>query len=315
MNSEVLTRRKLFGGILATSALAVASDRSVAATANTHHHSSLRVLTPASSEFTARLNSLYPGLANDPAFKKIASMSYLVTNEGSRKVFAFSTHWSITTGEGKFGRTLNTMFRPKLDGSGTMVLSARHRGTKMSGNVPVLKPGKTRLVTPFFAWSPRYYQRIQSSVKWNKLLHRNAHVAFYSALAEQSPAVTVRLREAIISKKKVVARSSNALSTRYRIQRNAEHDAAVSVHKLLTTGHTDQQILSVLVKQAKGFTKDHVGKALDPTNKRQAIYYKARQRQAAVLALQIAAKGRARLHATVQRLIAVPAVKSVARTK
>ena len=84
----------------------------------------------------------------------------------------------------------------------------------------------------------------------------------------------------------MVGEDTSGLAQRFTAQRNAQHDAGLSVLKMLKDKKSSNDIAATLLRQCKGFEKDHKGQPVDRSNAQQFIYYSERTRHAKILLMR-----------------------------
>jgi hypothetical protein len=135
--------------------------------------------------------------------------------------------------------------------------------------------GSTRLVTPYFNWNPRCY-RNNPNPHWKKILGENVSRRFFLEELSNATGVQVSIDAIIVNEKHMIGPGASNLARTFRITRNAEHDEALSVFKLVAGGASMEQV--------KTFLKGHVAQALPPrTPPNHYLYCSVRRRQASVL--------------------------------
>jgi hypothetical protein len=223
------------------------------------------------------LNGLFPGLLPDPGFEQLRPVAFLVTNLSRSSVRAFSTHWIFTTPGYTREMSLMHYFHPR---AGYMGRKRMHWGTtgnrtRLTGRIPIIKAGATRLVTPFFNWSPSFYKQ-HGDLDWGKLLRRRARPeVVLSDLAKPGASVAMTISAAITKDYAWVGPDGQELARVFSVTRNAEHDEAVSVLKRISAGASPEQVREQLRHHASGLAFD-----IQPSSD---LYYRVRQRQAKVL--------------------------------
>ena len=264
--------------------------------------------------FEAKLKTLFPTLVGNTSFAAFQPLAYIVTNVAKSPVYAYSADWTIITSQGAHKTTLGTFFRPRLAARQPGTASPKTKHGRVSGGTPLLRAGASRLVTPFFSWTPKFVAR-SKSVDWDKLASRTARTGFYAYLAQDVQSITVLVHSSVRSLRSAAADTPYSTNNRLRAQRNAQHDAAISVSLLIKGGASESDLLSKLVKQAQGFTADKNGKPIDRSEPAKYLYYEARSRQAAVLALYLSRHKQAKLEKLVKYLIRRPKMQSDVSTK
>ena len=221
------------------------------------------------------LNRHFPGLHADSGFQPLLPLAFLVTNVGSRDILAYSSHWSLSTSSGTKEKSILHYFHPHGGNSAKMHWGVKGNRTRFTGTLPAIKSGASRLVTPFFNWSPSYYSK-NNSQNWTELLRQRSRPGFaVSDLANSGATVTMKVDAAVTSDFTAVGPRADNLAKIIRVTRNAEHDEAVSALWRVSTGASPAQVRVHLSRDASGLTFD-----ITPETD---LYYRVRQRQAKVL--------------------------------
>jgi len=190
--------------------------------------------------FGVALDSLYPGLSADPIFQKIAPLSILITHKRGPAVRAFTISWKVTSANGTFETKLFSYVSP---GS---ALKGQSTNTLRSARRPVLKLGQSRLITPFFSWTPTYYKS-NPEPAWGKLLQQAEPGSFLVSELSNASAVEIEIDGLVFSDWKIVGPDKHDLTRRLRSRRNAEHDEGLVVFRLMKLGASDSEIKRVLL--------------------------------------------------------------------
>jgi hypothetical protein len=236
----------------------------------------LRVSRVSDPSSVPTVNRLFPGLLGDDGFQPLRLAAFLVTNAGKQNIRAFSSHWIITTSRGRSELTIMHYFHPRAGRIGRKNVHWGIKGnrTRFTGSVPIIRAGSTRLVTPFFNWSPSYY-RNHGSPDWPKLLSRRARPeVMLLDVAGPGASVTMTIVGVIIHSSAAGPDAKN-LARVFSVTRNAEHDEAVSVLRRVSAGASAGQVRDQLRCDGGGLAFD-----IQPNSD---LYYRVRQRQAKVL--------------------------------
>ncbi len=76
--------------------------------------SDLLAVTPAcDAPSEVLLNRLFPGILSDSGFQKVRPLSFLVTNVTNEDIRAFSSQWTVTTPNNRYGLTVMHYFHPR----------------------------------------------------------------------------------------------------------------------------------------------------------------------------------------------------------
>jgi hypothetical protein len=239
--------------------------------------------------FGAALEALFPGLMSDPTFQKIAPLAILITNEKGPDVRAHSIAWQITTAAGMYGTALFSYVSP---GSATKGQSVSTLG---SGRQAILRTGQSRLVTPFFNWSPAFYQR-NPQPDWKALLQPVEPGAFLLSELANATEVKVSLDGAVFSDWQMVGPNKFRLAKRLRNRRDAERDEGRVVHKLLKAKAPDSVIVQTLQSHASAPRSSQ-------SKPGPYLYEQARRFQAQVLLRAFNEADRASFETALRRLV------------
>ena len=242
-----ISRRKLIalGGVAAVAPGFLIGDARAKADPATLFISDREVTTipGTDSGFATAVASLYPGLQNDPVFQKLSALAILVTQQSGPGIRALSTSWGITTATGTFETVLYSYVAPGSKKKG------RSESTIRSAQRDVLRPGESRLITPFFNWTPGYYQS-NPAPNWSALIGSKEPGDFLVSELPNATVVKVSLDAVVFSDWKLIGHDKHSLRKRLRCTRNAEHDEALVVHKLLKSGASDNIIVETLQEHA-----------------------------------------------------------------
>jgi hypothetical protein len=243
---------------------------------------------PSDPDFSALLDTHFPGLAQDTNFQKIRPYAVLIKNVSGKDINAFSTYWSVESPTGGYELTLRHFFHPSQKRLRTIHFGTQGNQTRFTGQIPAIKAGATRLLTPYFNWSTNYYRR-NPKLDWAKVLASGAHASFTLDELSTATAVHVSPDAVIFDQSQVAGPDRASLAKTYTVMRNAEHDTAAAVANLIpceadpashVVGNLDQ-IRSYLATAGQKY----------PTSKQDAfkdrLYRKVRQRQATILARRL----------------------------
>jgi hypothetical protein len=239
------SRRKLLVGSAAAIALpslglyrASADDTAPIGSGLSASDREVSMLSASDSAFADRVGRLYPGLIGDPHYQMLSPLTVLVTVEKGPALRAFTTSWSITTANGTYETPLFHYAEP---------FSRRRKGnglTVVSAQTNLLREGESLLITPFFVMSPVRYQKLGSS--WYHLVKPKEPAGFLASQLSAATSVKVSLDAAIFEDRKVAGQDKHHLAVRLRARRNAEHDEAHAVMKLLTSNAADADVAAML---------------------------------------------------------------------
>lgn len=189
--------------------------------------------------FGVSLDTLYPRLADDPTFKQIAPLALLVTHQQGPPVLGFSVSWKITTKTGT--NEIPLYFYISLGSP-----AAGHIQSALgSARRNILQIGQSRLVTPFFSWTPDYYLA-NSPPNWDAVLRPPYPGTFLVSELQTATEVTILLDAVIFADWKMMGPNKHHLGTKIRARRNAEHDVGLSVYRLIKQGASDSEISQTL---------------------------------------------------------------------
>ena len=277
-----LSRRKLLASFSAASLVSLTGQQKASATTTAavpalpkDIGSYVKLLTPSDHGYDAHLDGMFPRLKDDPVFKKIAPYCALLTNIGNIPLQAFSTYWDIETGTGNVGAVLRQYFHPRGSVKHSARFGLKGNKTRFTGSIPALQPGATRLITPFFSWSPAHFLKYPAP-KWKALLLENSSRKFLLQEMARSTSVTVQVDGLIVKNNVVIGTDRANLGTTFRVTRNAEHDEAYDVLGLVQSGATVESIRACLKEHAKAVLPER-------GDKKKFLYCKVRRRQARVL--------------------------------
>jgi hypothetical protein len=237
----------------------------------------LLAVVPVSNPSSAvSVNKLFPGLLSDPGFQKFLPMAFLVSNVSNKPIRAFSSRWTVTDLNGQHQMDVMHYFHRRGErGAAGVYWGIKGNRTRFTGRVPVIKAGATRLVTPFFNWSPSFYKK-NNNPNWTQILQRRSRPEVdLSELGSEGTSVTMMIGGAITHDGKSLGPYDQDLARVYRVTRNAEHDEALAVLTMVTAGASQAQIKEQLLFHGSGLAFD-----IQPNSD---LYYRVRQRQAKVL--------------------------------
>jgi hypothetical protein len=279
----LLSRRKLIATGAAAGAAAIIAPivskmkfgDSIVEAATLSVDNLLTVASVSSPSSIARLNQLFPGLLSDPGFQQLLPVAFLVSNIANRGIRAFSSRWTVSTPSAVRETTIYHYFHPRGGYKAQMHWGTTGNKTRFTGKIPVIEAGTTRLLTPFFNWSPSYYSK-NSNPDWAALLQQRARPEFPTPeLASVGASVSISIDAAVTHDFTAVGPRANDLAKIIRVTRNAEHDAAVSALRCISTGVSPEEVKTHLRHEASGLAFD-----IRPESD---LYYRVRQRQAKVL--------------------------------
>lgn len=268
-----VSRRKLLitgGAALAIPVLLNANLPAKAdATSLTTSDRKVTVVSGSDNQFSSAVEALYPRLVSDPVFQKIVHLAVLVTLHSGPGIRAYSIAWAVKTPTGTYQTALFSYVSPGSAAKGFSV------STLGSARQEILRAGQSRLITPFFNWTPAYYLA-NPRPNWSTLLKAEEPGAFLVSESATASEVTVSLDGAVFSDWKILGPDKHNLQRRLRSKRNAEHDEALVVHRLMKKGASDSAITAAL--QAKGSAEKSW-----PSNDPQRWYEQSRRLQAQIL--------------------------------
>jgi hypothetical protein len=281
----MLSRRRLITVGAATGAatlLSSAASRANAATADLGDDAKAAKITdfvtlkPSSDTgFVSEVDRLFPGLLSDPVFQQIKSHAVLIANVGKEAVNAYSTHWDITTSTGGYEMLVRHYFHPSAKRPRTIHFGLKGNKTRFTGKIPLLTAGETRLVTPYFNWSPSFY-RTHPKPNWSRMLSASSSRQLFATELSSATDIEVSIDALIINNRDVIGLDKANLGRVFRVTRNAEHDEANALLKLVKKGVSRDQIAE--------FLKNRTSVALPSrTNAFRHLYVAVRRRQAKIL--------------------------------
>jgi len=232
------------GGALVASAALVSERRVEAGTESfSGPNRSVSAISGSDSDFSSAVGALFPGLVDDPVFQKIVPLALLVTHQQGPAVRAFSVSWAITTSAGTF--EVPSYFYVSV-GS---VVTGHILSSLGSARRDILPSSQSRLVTPFFNWTPAYYQS-NPTPDWKKVLTPTEPGAFLVSELLNATQVKVSLDGVVFSDWKMIGPDKHTLGLKIRERRNAERDEGLMVYKLMTKGASDSEIIQALQTDA-----------------------------------------------------------------
>lgn len=235
----------------------------------------LSVTPPSDPSFVSQLNKHFPGLLRDPYFQKIQSHAVLISNVSDQTISAYSTHWKVTTTTGGYETIIRHYFHPLGNYHQTAHPGVRGNKARFTGNVPVHKAGTTRLVTPYFNWSPNFYRK-NPTPNWRRILSENASRQFFLYELSKSTGVQVSVDAVIVNRNTLIGPDIGNLGMIFRVSRHAEHDVALATRYAVAGGASRDQVKTLLKEIATRSLP-----AREPANHR--VYREVQQRQARVL--------------------------------
>lgn len=238
-----LSRRKMLlaSGAAVISPLVLPGDRRALADTVQVSTSGYAVSVVSGSDllFGGAVEALYPGLTKDPTFQQIAPLALLVTHQQGPPVRGFSVAWAITTPAGKKETPL--YFYVSLGSP----LTGHIQSALGSARRNILQIGQSRLVTPFFSWTPADYGS-NSAQNWDEVLKRSYPGKFLVSELPAATQVKVSMDAVVFSDWKMIGPNKHKLGTKIRARRNAEHDEGLSLYKLMNNGASDNEIIETL---------------------------------------------------------------------
>jgi hypothetical protein len=268
LTSYLAPLRQAFGANLTSAASYLREAPSV---------SVLPISNPASA---ALLAEHFPGLAELTEFTCFAEVSYLITNHGNAPGRAVTTVWTGMDGTASTKAVFH-YFRPRAERNPKQHFGLKGNKTRFTANVPLLRPGETKLITPFFCWSSRYF-KTSGQLVLSRLALLKYKTTFPVRPTEFPLSVPIQMTiDAVAGDEcQIYGPDVYGLGKLLRSTRNAEHDEALSILKLQQGGASTSEIKQMLKNHASGL-------AFDITPKHD-LYYRVRQRQAKVLLRRLA---------------------------
>ena len=199
---------------------------------------SLNSISASDDGFYSAVETLYPGLLVDPGFQKIARLALLITHRQGQAVRAFSVSWRVTLSGGttEIGMYYYSSLGSPATGHISTALGSARRN--------MIYPGQSRLAAPFFSWTPDDYQR-NPKPDWQNLPYTEPASFLVSSLSSASE-IKVSLDAVGFSDWKMIGPDRHNLGGKLRARRNAEHDEALVVYRLLKRGASDSAIVEKL---------------------------------------------------------------------
>lgn len=242
-----ISRRKLViagGAALVAPAVLVRSRKSEAQTSQlAASDRGVTTVSGTESGFASALDAQFPGLSADPVFQKLMPLAILITLQSGPGIRAYTVSWSVTTSAGPYQTALFYYVSPGPSAKG------KSPNTLRSAQVNILRSGVSRLVTPFFNWTSNYYLANRPP-NWDTILKPSEPGTFLVSELINATSVTTSLDAVVFSDWKLLGPDKYLLGDRLRARRNAEHDEAVGVCKLLKAGAPDSAIVEALQSHA-----------------------------------------------------------------
>jgi hypothetical protein len=241
--SVQMSRRKMImaGGAVLAAPMVLAGDGRADAQVSRLSASDRAVSAIAGSDpgFDDAAEALYPGLRKDPTFRQIAPLSLLVTHQQGPSVRAFSVSWAVTTPSGSYETPLYyyVSLGPPATGHTLSALGSARRN--------IVPAGQSRLVTPFFHWTPADYQS-KKAVDWKTAIEPTDPGEFLVSELPKATQMKPSLDAVIFTDWKMIGPNKHKLGTKIRARRNAEHDEGVAVLRLMKKGASDSEIVQTL---------------------------------------------------------------------
>ena len=245
MSFQFSRRKMIFAGGAALAASSAISCKQPMEATTTSLASTDRELSAISGNdpgFSAAVESLYPGLTSDPMFKKMAPLALLVTHKSGKGLRALSVSWKVSSSSGTYETALFSFLSP---GSGVRGYST---STLASARKIILKKGASRLITPFFSWTPGYYQR-NPKPDWKQLMAASEPGGFLMSELSAGQSISTSLDAALFRDWKIMGPDTHNLARRVRSRRHAEHDEAGFMLKLIHSKASDEKIANILQKR------------------------------------------------------------------
>jgi len=292
MSATFSRRRMILAGgaaFIASTVVKAAKGPDPVSTSLTAPDRELFTLSGTEPKFGAAVEALYPGLQADIYFRLIAPLAILITHRRGPGVRAFSVSWSVTTAN---GTSTTPLFYYHAPGS-----AKKHKSTSTLGSArrDIFQAGAAVLVTPFFAWTPNFYQN-GPEPDWTKLMSGVKPGDFLVSQLNSATAVNAILDCAIFSDWKKMGPNQHHFARRLIMRRNAEHDEGLAVHRMLKSGATDNMIIETLTRHANA----PISKALRPAKRH---YDQCRRFQAQVLLRHYQGSDRAVFIKALHRLV------------
>lgn len=288
MTQSILSRRgAIFAGAAALVATSLgATTKSHAATNNLSIRTKkVNILSPSDGRYSSELAASFGSLAKDSVFQQLKPATVIMKNSGSAHVRAISLTWTFHTSTGEHKTTRQYYFTPRFNGTGSPKVPGKGDAKRYTGSAKLIKPNDVRLFSPFFSWSSGYANS-PSRPAWRKLIEKRTENEFLLQQLKSASSVTVELGTVLFGDYTMVGEDTSGLAQRFTAQRNAQHDAGLSVLKMLKDKKSSNDIAATLLRQCKGFEKDHKGQPVDRSNAQQFIYYSERTRHAKILLMR-----------------------------
>jgi hypothetical protein len=310
----LISRRKIMAlGVTAGAAafLPPLLSRKSAAQSSVLIAGDLLAVTPMSDPSSEMVfGNLFSGLFSDRGFQQLRPLTFFVTNVTQNDIRAFSSRWAVRTLAGESKMDIMHYFHPRAAHNWRQSMRWGMRGdrTRVTGNVPMIKAGATRLVTPFFNLSSAGYKTYKTDEKrlWTDFFLRRPTAALSQA-ASTGARVTMTINAAITNDYTPVGPNDEHLASTFFVTRNAEHDEALAVLKRIAAGATREQVRHYLRGGLEG------GDFKFRTDSRyDNIYFIVRKRQARVLLRRLKRASWDQFLGTLQYMSSLPITKRLA---
>jgi hypothetical protein len=225
------------------------------------------------------LEKLYPKFIDSDYYGMLRSSSFLVTNISGHSIRALSTKWNVNTSQGSSEKLVMQYFRPRSHSKPRMHFGIQGNKTRVTAKIPLLNSSETKLVSPFFAFSPSYYSRFGEK-RLNRLFNspipsKSTFPVTLSELAKSTSAASMSVDAVLTYNFWVIGPNEAHLARFVRKTRNAEREEAIEISNAITAGASQKDIRDMLMSHAAGGTFGN-----DP---KQDLWYRVKQRQAKVL--------------------------------
>lgn len=231
-------------------------------------------------DFDLLVEEHFPGFTMLPSYAKLRPFLVLVRNDAMKQIRGYAIVWLVTSPAGQqWG-----VFRESA------VVPPAEVGYPLSHAV---NPGQVRLVAPFFDIKPYEWRQLSAHPGWFEKLHSGADLPHYD-----NQVVTPEVDGVVYSDGSFRGPDRMRVLERYYNARDAEHDEALVIKRLVDNGASASQVAAKL-RVARERGKDDQGRYM------RAGYIRARRQAAIFLQRILQRSGLAYVRAEVDGMVQV----------
>jgi hypothetical protein len=225
----------------------------------------LNVTHPTNKKFDSILNEHFPGLTSLPDFESVRPSILIVRNRTETRVKAINAIWTVHSSTGLVSQyRYSYFFRP-----------IRLTKATQSGQVSVVGSKNISLVSPFFCWTPKRFEKQSGPTVLTSLLQKYP-IRNQLVLNTGSAEVLKGKVDAVIDAKGRIAGTGRAaLAERYVATRHAEHDEALVLLRDIESA-PGKSLMATLVQRRNA-------PRTPPASRQEQIYNDARTRFAGLI--------------------------------